>query len=97
MVNVDIAGRPKIDDLAAEHADVRPAVAAWIAEVRAARWTGPADIKARYSTASFLEDNRVIFNLKGTKYRVETTVAYKTGVVVVTWAGTHAEYSKRNA
>ena len=94
---MEIAGRPKLDDLAAAHADVRSAVGAWIAEVLEAHWTGPVDIKARYSTASFLENNRVIFNLKGTKYRVETTVAYNTGIVVVSWAGTHAEYSKRES
>jgi mRNA-degrading endonuclease HigB of HigAB toxin-antitoxin module len=27
---------------------------------------------------------------------METTVAYRTGVVVVAWIGTHAEYDRRN-
>jgi len=94
---MELVGRPKLDELASAHADVRAAVNAWVAEVLDAHWRGPAELKTRYPSASLLEKNRVIFNLKGNKYRVDTTVAYNTGVVVVKWAGTHAEYSKRNS
>ena len=37
----------------------------------------------------------VIFNVKGNRYRLEVQVAYNTGVIVIRWAGTHAEYTKR--
>jgi mRNA-degrading endonuclease HigB of HigAB toxin-antitoxin module len=55
---------------------------------------GPADVKARYPTASFLSDNRVIFNIEGNRYRIETKVSYEITVVLVRRVGTHAEYSK---
>lgn len=35
------------------------------------------------------------FNVKGNAYRLEVVVAYRTGVVQVTWIGTHAEYDRR--
>jgi len=35
-----------------------------------------------------------VFNLKGTKYRLDTTIAFNTGIVVVERMGTHAEYTK---
>jgi len=66
----------------------------WEAEVTGASWRTPSDIKSQYASASFLADNTVIFNVKGNKYRMATTVAYNTQLVVVRWVGTHAEYSR---
>jgi mRNA interferase HigB len=65
-----------------------------VGEVKASHWKNPAEIKARYATASFLADNHVVFNLKGNKYRLEVIVGYKAQVVLVKRIGTHAEYSK---
>ena len=59
-----------------------------------AEWKGSADVKARYPTASFLSDNRVIFNIKGNKFRLETKINYDVKVVLAKRIGTHAEYSK---
>lgn len=83
-----------LDDFAMRHAEIRSPLNAWLCEVEEADWKGPADVKARYPTASFLSDNRVIFNLKGNKFRVETKVNYVVKVVLATRIGTHAEYSK---
>ncbi|MDZ7361501.1 MAG: type II toxin-antitoxin system HigB family toxin [candidate division KSB1 bacterium] len=41
-----------------------------------------------------MADNRVIFNLKGNKYRLEGKISYKSQVVLVNRIGIHAEYSK---
>ena len=90
-----IVGREKLDEFVGGHADARPWMENWIAEVEAARWRTPQDIKERHASASFLADNVVYFNVKGNRYRLEVLVAYNTGMVVVRWAGTHAEYTKR--
>jgi mRNA interferase HigB len=76
------------------HAEVASVVDAWLAEAKAATWRTPADVKARYASASILANNRVVFNLKGNKYRLDTKIAYQTGVVVVKRIGTHAEYTR---
>ena len=67
----------------------------WIADARAAQWSKPQDIKNRYSSASFLPQNIVIFNVCGNKYRLEVTIAYQVKTVVIGWIGTHADYSRR--
>lgn len=89
-----VLGKEKLDEFANEHSDVRGQLAAWIAEAESESWKSPAEIRARYATASFLSDNRVIFNIKGNRYRLEVKIAYKSGVVLVKRIGTHAEYSK---
>ena len=66
---------------------------AWVSEVEEAEWETPNDIKRRYAHASFLANNRVIFNLKGNKYRLDTKISFKNQVVLVVRIGTHEEYS----
>jgi mRNA interferase HigB len=87
-------GRPIIERFVQMHVEVRPAVDAWLQEVTTATWRTPTEVKARYVSASFLAGNRVVFNLKGNKYRVDTQIAYQTGVVIVKRIGTHAEYGR---
>ena len=90
-----IAGRDKLDEFSGAHADARSWIDTWIADAETAVWKTPQDIKVNYASASFLADNIVIFNVKGNRYRLEVRIAYNTGIVVVRWAGTHAEYTKR--
>jgi mRNA interferase HigB len=89
-----LVGKELLAQFAREHADIRGPLSAWLFEVEEANWTGPADVKARFPSVSFLSDNRVIFNIKGNTYRIETKVSYEITVVLVRRLGTHAEYSK---
>jgi mRNA interferase HigB len=89
-----LAGREVLERFASVHADARAWIENWIVLVEMARWRSPQDIKARYASASFLADRVVVFNVKGNRYRLEVQVAYNTAVVVVKWAGTHAEYTR---
>jgi mRNA interferase HigB len=83
-----------LDDFKKRYGDARGAIDAWVCEVVDAMWQTPQDIKARYRSADFLSDNRVIFNIKGNNYRLLVKVRYQGEIVVVEWIGTHAEYSK---
>ncbi len=89
-----LVGRQLLAGFAGQHAEIRSPLNAWICEVEDADWNGPTDIKARYPSASILSDNRVVFNIKGNKYRIETKISYEIKVVLVTRIGTHSEYSK---
>lgn len=91
-----IVGRSVLDAFCAKHGDARRWIENWLSDTEEASWAKPQDIKDRYSSASFLATNTVIFNVKGNEYRLEVTCAYQTGVMVVRWIGTHAEYDERN-
>lgn len=90
-----LVGRSHLDALAKEHADVGEFLKAWEREVEKAEWKSPHDLKQRYPRASLLGDQRVIFDIMGNNYRMDTEVSYKNKVVVVTWAGTHKAYNRR--
>lgn len=89
---MDVVGRGLLEEFCTKHTDVRSQVNAWIADAENSEWRTPQDIKARYAHASFLADNRVVFNLKGNRYRLDVKVAYRNHVVFVKRIGTHTEY-----
>lgn len=79
------------------HADARQALQAWYADVKRAQWKSPTDIKKAYRNASIIANNRVVFTVKGNKYRVVVTVQYKFGIVFIRFVGTHQEYDQIDA
>jgi mRNA interferase HigB len=89
-----LIGRDILHKFKGEHDDAISQVDSWEAEVTAADWSRPLDIKQRYANASFLANNHVVFNIKGNKYRVLVQVNYKNKIVLVMKAGTHQEYMK---
>ena len=91
-----VIGRDKLEAFCSKYSDARKWIENWLADTEAATWTVPQQIKSRYPSASFLAENKVIFNVKGNEYRLEVLIAYKTSVVVVVWIGTHGRYDARN-
>ena len=76
------------------HPDAEQPLRAWYALAKRARWRTPAEIKMDYRTASFVGNNRVIFNIKGNDYRLVVIVEYRKGMLFVRFIGTHAEYDR---
>jgi len=48
-------------------------------------------------SASFLSNNRVIFNIKGNDFRLVVAVRYTQKILFIRFVGTHAEYDRINA
>ena len=95
---MNVISRKLLNDFAKAHTDARQALFAWYHEAKSATWKTPQDIKNKYASVSFPKNkkgNRVIFNIKGNKYRLEVSVAYNTGTVLIKTIETHAEYTKR--
>lgn len=80
-----------------EHADAEDALRAWYADARHANWSSPAEIRAVYANASFVGDNRVVFNIRGNRYRLIVAVNYAYHTVYIRYIGTHAEYDRVDA
>jgi len=92
-----IVSRKALREFWEKHPDARQPLQAWYADVRHAGWKSPTDIKNVYHTASFVAGNRVVFNIKGDRYRVVVAVQYPHGIVYIRFVGTHQEYDKIDA
>jgi len=42
-------------------------------------------------------NNRIVFNIKGNKYRLVVAVRYESSVVFIRFIGTHQEYDRIDA
>jgi len=70
---------------------------AWFEIAGKANWQNPGDIKSQFRNASFLADNRVVFNIAGNKYRLIVKINYAYYTIYVRFIGTHKEYDTINA
>ena len=80
-----------------QHAQAKSALEVWHSDARKSIWSSPSDVKELYSSASFLSDNRVVFNIKGNDYRLIVHIDYPRKIVRIKFVGTHTEYDKINA
>ena len=80
-----------------DHPDAQQALQAWYVDVKHATWNSPADIEKVYRNASFVANNRVVFNIRGNKYRIIVAIQYKFKIVFVRFVGTHREYDQVDA
>ena len=80
-----------------KHPDATIALEVWFHDVKQATWNSPADIKNVYRNASFVANNRVVFNIKGNHYRLVVVVVYQHNVFYIRFVGTHAEYDRIDA
>ncbi len=92
-----IISRHILRDFWEQHSDTAIPLQTWFHDVERATWVSPSDIKAVYRNASFLANNRVVFNIKGNHHRLVVLVVYQHGVVYIRFVGTHEEYDRIDA
>lgn len=92
-----VISRKAIREFWGEHPDAEQPLKAWFAEAKIASWTQPADVKAKYGSASILQGGRVVFNIAGNKFRLVVQINYEHFTVYVRYVGTHKDYDKIDA
>ncbi len=92
-----IIARKTLRDFWETHPDAEQSLRAWFHDTKIANWAGPADIRSAYSSASFLVNNRVVFNIRGNRYRLIVTINYDYHIVYIRFIGSHAEYDQIDA
>ncbi len=84
-------------DFSVKHPQAKQALLAWHDEAYKASWQTPADIKRHFASASFVGNNRVVFNIKGNDFRLIVAIAYKLSIIYIKFVGTHAQYDTVDA
>jgi mRNA interferase HigB len=79
-----------------KHPQAEIPLRAWFAEASRADWKSPAAIKAAHRNASFVGNNRVVFNIQANDFRLVVAVHYNRRMMYVRFVGTHAEYDAIN-
>jgi mRNA interferase HigB len=80
-----------------KHPDCEQQLKSWYNEAEIATWKTPNEIKRDYPSVSILENNRIVFNIKGNNYRLIIKLNYHYQMVWIRFIGTHAQYDKVDA
>jgi mRNA interferase HigB len=94
-----IISRAALRDFWEEYPETEQALKTWFQITKAAVWESPDDVKPLYPNVklSFLRDNRIVFGIKGNKFRLVVKVEYGKKLVFIRFIGTHAEYDTIDA
>jgi mRNA interferase HigB len=92
-----VVAKKILRDFWEKHEDCEQQLKAWFHEAQKAEWENPNQVKEEYPSASILNNNRLIFTIKGNNYRLVVKINYEYQMVWIRFIGTHAEYDKINA
>jgi mRNA interferase HigB len=92
-----IIARKILRDFWEVHSEVEEQLKSWFQEFSSSDWATPNEIKLEYPSASILNDNRVVFNIKGNHYRLIVKINYDYQMTWIRFVGTHSEYDKIDA
>ena len=80
-----------------QYRDAEGPVLAWYRDTLKADWAKPSDVKRDFSSASILQDGRIVFNIAGNKYRIVAWANYPHRILYVRFIGTHERYDEIDA
>ncbi len=80
-----------------KHSDSEQYLKTWYETVKKSNWKTPNEIKETYANATILQNNRVVFNIKGNSYRLIVKFNYIRQWAFIKFIGTHSEYDKIDA
>lgn len=79
------------------HPDSKSYLTSWFKTVRKAEWKDFNAVKTDLRSADMISDSRIIFNIKGNRYRMVIRISFAHKRIMIKWLGTHAAYDRINA
>ncbi|MCJ7757415.1 MAG: type II toxin-antitoxin system HigB family toxin [Gillisia sp.] len=92
-----IIAKGTLRDFWTKYADSEQQLKSWYRETEKTKWEKINDLKKDYPSASILQENRIVFNIKGNKYRLIVKFSFEYQICWIRFIGTHTEYHKIDA
>ena len=96
IISVRVISKKILVEYYEKHKETKSQLETWYREAKNAEWRNPQEVKEKYRSASIIGGNKVVFNIKGNKYRLVTRINYRMKIVYIKFIGTHKEYDKIN-
>ena len=91
---MNIIKRTAIENFIDKHADSKSTLLTWFASCKKAKWENFNQLQLDFPEAFPVGDNRVVFNIKGNRYRLVARILFTFKQIQIKWIGTHAEYDR---
>lgn len=93
---MNVISRKTLAEFYGDHADAKDPLDTWYRVYKKTVWSNFNEVLRAYPTADVVGDNRMVFNIKGNKYRLVARFSFRYKAIQVKWIGTHAEYDEIN-
>lgn len=74
------------------HPDAAGSLNDWYRKTKAANWSSFAEVRQTFPTADYVGNDRVVFNIRGNRYRLVVMIFCSIRTVFIRFAGTHEAY-----
>jgi len=91
---VNVIKRQAIEVFCKKHSNAKLPLLTWFLVCRKANWHNYHELLLDFPEAFPVGDNRVVFDIKGNKYRLVARILFVFKQVQIKWIGTHAEYDR---
>ena len=89
-----IVKRKTLHEFWLKYEDSKQQLLEWFHTARRAHWVSINDVRKDYPSADLVDGKKVVFNIKGNKYRLIIKVNFEYHKAWIKFIGTHAEYDK---
>jgi mRNA interferase HigB len=80
-----------------KHPDSEQALREWYVKTDRANWSSLNDIRNDSNSVDYVKNQRYVFNIKGSDYRLVAAIKFIPKLVYIRFVGTHSEYDKIDA
>jgi mRNA interferase HigB len=80
-----------------KHSDAEVALKTWYKIVEKADWKDSHQVKKVYADVGIIGSNRLVFNIRGNKYRIVVYLIYRFQKIFIRFVGTHQQYDRIDA
>ena len=77
----------------ARYSDAEQSLRSWFHEAKNAEWAHWGDVRSQYGSADWV-GGRVVFNIRGNKYRLVVQFNFQAQMASIRFIGTHEQYDK---
>ncbi len=84
-------------ELWTKHPDSEQALREWYVKTDRANWSSLNDIRNDSNSVDYVKNQRYVFNIKGSDYRLVAAIKFIPKLVYIRFVGTHSEYDKIDA
>ena len=92
-----VIAKKTLKDFWMKYPDCEQQLKSWHQETEKESWSNLNILKLKFPTSSIISDNRIVFNIKGNKYRLVVKINYDFGIIWIRFIGTHEQYNKIRA
>ncbi len=97
MSAMKIIGMNKLQRFWRRRPEAKPLLEAWRDRMEQSDWDTPAKVREEHPRASIIGKGRVVFRIRGNRYRMVVRIFYPARVVEIRFIGDHEEYDRKNA